>query len=116
MTLTEEIRLCLRTPTFDNWQWADEEILLLMHQMYVDLDLPRKFAIDTAVLQKFLCQVYMNYNEVPFHNFQHCFTVSQMVSNCKHQLTSSIFHINRGGKMKINYGVSYFIEPLRKVQ
>jgi len=79
MTLTEEIRLCLRTPTFDNWQWADEEILLLMHQMYVDLDLPRKFAIDTAVLQKFLCQVYMNYNEVPFHNFQHCFTVSQMM-------------------------------------
>ena len=79
MTLTEEIRRCLRMPTFDNWQWEDEEILLLLQQMYVDLDLARKFDIDLDVLRKFLCQVYMNYNEVPFHNFQHCFTVSQMV-------------------------------------
>lgn len=80
MTLTEEIRRCLRMPTFDNWQWEDEEILLLLQQMYVDLDLLKKFDIDLNVLRKFLCQVYMNYNEVPFHNFQHCFTVSQMVS------------------------------------
>lgn len=80
MTLTEEIRRCLRMPTFDNWQWEDEEILLLLQQMYVDLDLLSKFDIDLDVLRKFLCQVYMNYNEVPFHNFQHCFTVSQMVS------------------------------------
>ncbi|KAI9560111.1 hypothetical protein GHT06_014121 [Daphnia sinensis] len=79
MTLTEEIRRCLRMPTFDNWQWEDEEILLLLQQMYVDLDLLRKFDIDLNVLRKFLCQVYMNYNEVPFHNFQHCFTVSQMM-------------------------------------
>ena len=79
MTLTEEIRRCLRMPTFDNWQWEDEEILLLLQQMYVDLNLCSKFAIDLDVLRKFLCQVYMNYNEVPFHNFQHCFTVSQMV-------------------------------------
>ena len=80
MTLTEEIRRCLRMPTFDNWQWEDEEVLLLLQQMYVDLDLCTKFAIDLDVLRKFLCQVYMNYNEVPFHNFQHCFTVSQMVN------------------------------------
>ena len=80
MTLTEEIRRCLRMPTFDNWQWEDEEILLLLQQMYIDLDLLNKFNIELSVLQKFLCQVYMNYNEVPFHNFQHCFTVSQMVS------------------------------------
>ncbi|XP_032793527.2 high affinity cGMP-specific 3',5'-cyclic phosphodiesterase 9A isoform X2 [Daphnia magna] len=79
MTLTEEIRRCLRMPTFDNWQWEDEEILLLLQQMYVDLDLLKKFDIDLNVLRKFLCQVYMNYNEVPFHNFQHCFTVSQMM-------------------------------------
>ena len=84
MTLTEEIRLCLRLPSFDNWQWADEEVLLLMHQMYVDLQLTTKFAIDSAVLRKFLCQVYMNYNEVPFHNFQHCFTVTQMVHSTFH--------------------------------
>lgn len=79
MTLTEEIRRCLRMPTFDNWQWEDEEVLLLLQQMYFDLDLVGKFSIDPLVLRKFLCQVYMNYNEVPFHNFQHCFTVSQMV-------------------------------------
>lgn len=87
MTLTEEIRRCLRMPTFDNWQWEDEEILLLLQQMYVDLDLLSKFDIDFDVLRKFLCQVYMNYNEVPFHNFQHCFTVSQMVRQIKSPAT-----------------------------
>ena len=90
MTLTEEIRRCLRMPTFDNWQWEDEEILLLLQQMYVDLDLLSKFDIDFDVLRKFLCQVYMNYNEVPFHNFQHCFTVSQMVRQIKSPATVSV--------------------------
>jgi high affinity cGMP-specific 3',5'-cyclic phosphodiesterase 9 len=83
LKLTEEIRRCLRMPTFDNWQWEDPEILLLLQQMYVDLNLAgpgSKFGIEMPVLRKFLCQVYMNYNEVPFHNFHHCFCVSQMVT------------------------------------
>lgn len=96
MTLTEEIRRCLRMPTFDNWQWEDEEILLLLQQMYIDLDLLRKFNIELSVLQKFLCQVYMNYNEVPFHNFQHCFTVSQMVRRPRSLCHLSIVMSSRG--------------------
>ena len=32
------------------------------------------------VLQRWLYEVYCHYNHVPFHNFQHCFMVTQMVS------------------------------------
>lgn len=88
LTLTDEIRQCLRMPTFDNWQWEDEEILLLLQHMYTDLQLTTKFPIELTVLRQFLCKVYMNYNEVPFHNFHHCFCVSQMVSKLAHYPSS----------------------------
>ncbi|KAG7215655.1 hypothetical protein INR49_022010 [Caranx melampygus] len=31
------------------------------------------------VLQNFLFEVYCHYNNIPFHNFQHCFCVTQMM-------------------------------------
>ncbi|XP_067006021.1 high affinity cGMP-specific 3',5'-cyclic phosphodiesterase 9A [Anabrus simplex] len=77
--VSEEVRLRLRQPTFDSCQWEDEEILLLLQQMFIDLDLPSKFGIEMTVLRAFLYEVYKNYNEVPFHNFRHCFCVAQMM-------------------------------------
>lgn len=67
-------------PTFDSRQWEDEELLLLLQQMYLDLNFCAKFAIDINILRNFLYEAYKNYNEVPFHNFRHCFCVAQMVS------------------------------------
>ena len=32
------------------------------------------------VLNEWLRQIYKHYNNVPFHNFKHCFMVTQMVS------------------------------------
>lgn len=55
-------------------------MLVLLQQMFVDLDLPARFGIDLVVLRNFLAEVYDHYNEVPFHNFRHCFCVAQMVS------------------------------------
>nr|CAD7259867.1 unnamed protein product [Timema shepardi] len=79
VSLSEEVRRCLRQPSFDCCQWEDEEILVLLQQMYLDLDFLTKFNIDLRVLRNFLFEVYTNYNEIPFHNFKHCFCVAQMM-------------------------------------
>lgn len=80
VVLTKETCQLLREPTFDNWQWEDEEMLVLLQQMYLELELPKKFDIEINILRNFLVRVYHNYNYVPFHNFRHCFCVTQMVS------------------------------------
>lgn len=80
VAVSDEVRHRLRQPTFDGCQWEDEEVLLLLQQMYIDLDLTSKFCIEMPVLRRFLYEVYNNYNEVPFHNFRHSFCVAQMVS------------------------------------
>eukprot|EP00057_Strongylocentrotus_purpuratus_P026302 XP_011680776.1 PREDICTED: high affinity cGMP-specific 3',5'-cyclic phosphodiesterase 9A [Strongylocentrotus purpuratus] len=80
LQLTDDIREYLRQPTFDNWQWEDAEMMLLLQQMYIDLDFIAKFNIEMPILQNFLFEVFRHYNNVPFHNFKHCFCVSQMVN------------------------------------
>lgn len=80
MTVSSSVREWLRSPAFDARQWEDEELLLMLQTMFVELDLPQKFNIPLPILRNFLYEVYNNYNEVPFHNFRHCFCVAQMVS------------------------------------
>ncbi|KAL1491435.1 hypothetical protein ABEB36_012034 [Hypothenemus hampei] len=77
--VSDTIRQWLRMPTFDARPWEDEELLLLLQQMYLDHDFCRKFAIDLTTLRNFLYEAYKNYNDVPFHNFRHCFCVAQML-------------------------------------
>ncbi|VEN42033.1 unnamed protein product [Callosobruchus maculatus] len=77
--VSDAIRQWLRMPTFDARPWEDEELLLLLQQMYLDHDLCSKFAIDIQTLRNFLYEAYKNYNDVPFHNFRHCFCVAQMM-------------------------------------
>lgn len=54
-------------------------MLLLLTVMFSDLDFLTAFHIETRVLQSFLVEVYCHYNNIPFHNFQHCFCVTQMM-------------------------------------
>lgn len=61
-------------------QWEDAEIMVLLQVMYTDLDFTASFNIEAEVLQHFLFEVYRRYNNIPFHNFKHCFCVTQMVS------------------------------------
>ncbi|XP_020916920.1 high affinity cGMP-specific 3',5'-cyclic phosphodiesterase 9A [Exaiptasia diaphana] len=77
--LSEETRNILKKPTFDNWQWDEEEMLYLLQQMYIDLGLLNAFRIERATLQQFLYEVYRHYNPTPFHNFRHAFCVTQMM-------------------------------------
>ncbi|XP_031414354.1 high affinity cGMP-specific 3',5'-cyclic phosphodiesterase 9A-like [Clupea harengus] len=79
LEVSEDVRAYLKTPTFDNWQWEDAEIMVLLQVMYVDLDLVSTFSIELEVLQGFLYEVYRHYNNIPFHNFKHCFCVTQMM-------------------------------------
>lgn len=78
--ISDHVRQWLRLPTFDARPWEDDELLLLLQTMYLDHDLCSKFAIDITTLRNFLYETYKNYNDVPFHNFRHCFCVAQMVS------------------------------------
>ncbi|XP_071580619.1 uncharacterized protein Pde9 [Temnothorax nylanderi] len=79
VTVSSNVREWLRSPAFDARQWEDEELLLMLQTMFIDLDLPQKFNIPLPILRNFLYEVYNNYNEVPFHNFRHCFCVAQMM-------------------------------------
>ena len=55
-------------------------MLLLLQQMFVDLNLTKRFSVELDTLRRFLFRVFENYNVVPFHNFRHGFCVTQMVS------------------------------------
>ncbi|XP_049920874.1 high affinity cGMP-specific 3',5'-cyclic phosphodiesterase 9A-like isoform X2 [Epinephelus moara] len=79
LQVTEEVRENLKTPIFDNWQWEEAEMLVLLQVMFTDLDFLTAFHIELEVLQNFLFEVYCHYNNIPFHNFRHCFCVTQMV-------------------------------------
>ncbi|XP_053482525.1 high affinity cGMP-specific 3',5'-cyclic phosphodiesterase 9A [Ictalurus furcatus] len=79
LEVSEEVRQYLKTPTFDNWQWEDAEIMVLLQVMYTDLEFISTFNIELDVLQHFLYEVYKRYNNIPFHNFKHCFCVTQMM-------------------------------------
>ncbi|KAJ1563359.1 High affinity cAMP-specific and IBMX-insensitive 3',5'-cyclic phosphodiesterase 9A, partial [Cladochytrium tenue] len=69
----------MKHPTFDIWAWSDNELLLLLQVMMESLGLVEAFSIDTTKLRRFLLAVKYAYNENPFHNFRHCFCVTQMM-------------------------------------
>ncbi|XP_076472240.1 high affinity cGMP-specific 3',5'-cyclic phosphodiesterase 9A-like [Babylonia areolata] len=77
--LSSEVREELRKTRFDNWQWDFPEMLVLLRQMFIDLRLIYTFNIQMPVLQNWLFAVFSKYKHVPFHNFEHAFTVSQMM-------------------------------------
>lgn len=79
-TFSEEVRNALRLPAFDSYEWSDADIIHLMQTMFIELGFIDKFNIPVDTLREWLYEVYKHYNEVPFHNFRHCFCVAQMVS------------------------------------
>ena len=51
-------------------------MMLIMIMIITDDDC----VFQVPVLHEWLYEIYKNYNQVPFHNFKHCFMVAQMVS------------------------------------
>ncbi|KAM7365799.1 hypothetical protein PAMP_016704 [Pampus punctatissimus] len=75
----QEERQQVRRKFLNMRQWEEAEMLVLLQVMYTDLDFLTAFHIELEVLQNFLFEVYCHYNNIPFHNFQHCFCVTQMM-------------------------------------
>ncbi|KAM4889180.1 high affinity cGMP-specific 3',5'-cyclic phosphodiesterase 9A isoform 2-T2 [Thomomys bottae] len=77
--LSPETVEALRKPTFDVWLWEPNEMLSCLEHMYHDLGLIRDFSINPVTLKRWLLCVQDNYRDNPFHNFRHCFCVTQMM-------------------------------------
>ncbi|KAL1373416.1 hypothetical protein pipiens_005184 [Culex pipiens pipiens] len=77
-TLPDEVKAALRLPAFDSYEWEDWDVIHLMQTMFVELNLLDKFQIPPETLREWLYEVYKHYNDVPFHNYRHCFCVAQM--------------------------------------
>ncbi|XP_038668954.1 high affinity cGMP-specific 3',5'-cyclic phosphodiesterase 9A-like [Scyliorhinus canicula] len=83
-TLSEETIEALKQPTFDIWQWAPNEMLSCIEYMYHDLGLVQEFNINGITLKRWLLCIQENYRDNPFHNFRHCFCVTQMMHGMIH--------------------------------
>ena len=46
--MTDNVKEYLRQPTFDNWQWDEPEMLVLLRQMFLDLHLTTTFNIEVC--------------------------------------------------------------------
>ncbi|XP_072253887.1 high affinity cGMP-specific 3',5'-cyclic phosphodiesterase 9A [Leuresthes tenuis] len=77
--LSKDTIEALRLPTFDAWQWEPNEMLSCLEHMYHDLGLVKDFNINPITLKRWLLCIRENYRNNPFHNFRHCFCVTQMM-------------------------------------
>ncbi|CAD5112439.1 DgyrCDS1661 [Dimorphilus gyrociliatus] len=78
-TLSQETIAYLKQPTFDIWHWEPNEMLSLLEHMYHELNLVQEFNINPITLKRWLLCIQENYRNNPFHNFRHCFCVTQMM-------------------------------------
>jgi high affinity cGMP-specific 3',5'-cyclic phosphodiesterase 9 len=69
----------VKKPTFDVWNYKENELIYIFLEIFKDLGLLEAFKIDRPTLIKFLATIRKSYNPNPFHNFRHCFCVTQMM-------------------------------------
>ncbi|KAG9333408.1 hypothetical protein JZ751_012720 [Albula glossodonta] len=55
------------------------KMLSCLEHMYHDLGLVKDFSINPITLKRWLLCIHDNYRNNPFHNFRHCFCVTQMM-------------------------------------
>uniref|UniRef100_A0AAY5EIL9 PDEase domain-containing protein n=1 Tax=Electrophorus electricus TaxID=8005 RepID=A0AAY5EIL9_ELEEL len=60
------------------------KMLSCLEYMYHDLGLVKEFTINPITLKRWLLAIQENYRSNPFHNFRHCFCVSQMMYGMIH--------------------------------
>ncbi|XP_015219054.1 high affinity cGMP-specific 3',5'-cyclic phosphodiesterase 9A isoform X7 [Lepisosteus oculatus] len=82
--LSQETIEALRKPSFDVWLWESNEMLSCLEHMYHDLALVKDFNINPITLKRWLLCIHDNYRNNPFHNFRHCFCVTQMMYSMIH--------------------------------
>ncbi|ROL53327.1 High affinity cGMP-specific 3',5'-cyclic phosphodiesterase 9A, partial [Anabarilius grahami] len=60
------------------------KMLSCLEYMYHDLGLVKEFNMNPITLKRWLLGIQENYRTNPFHNFRHCFCVSQMMYGMIH--------------------------------
>ncbi|XP_018432343.1 PREDICTED: high affinity cGMP-specific 3',5'-cyclic phosphodiesterase 9A [Nanorana parkeri] len=83
-TLSSETIDALKKPTFDVWHWEYNEMLSCLEFMYHELGLVQEFNMNPMTLKRWLLCIQENYRNNPFHNFRHCFCVTQMMYGMIH--------------------------------
>uniref|UniRef100_A0A8C8SDV0 High affinity cGMP-specific 3',5'-cyclic phosphodiesterase 9A n=1 Tax=Pelusios castaneus TaxID=367368 RepID=A0A8C8SDV0_9SAUR len=107
--LSQETIEALRKPTFDVWLWEPNEMLSCLEHMYHDLGLVKDFNINPITLKRWLLCIHDNYRNNPFHNFRHCFCVTQMMysmislCNLQVQISSMNYQINARTELAVRY-------------
>ena len=77
--IDDEVKAALKTPDFDCFSYTHEQLTEVLAFFYDALGLVEAFGLHRSVIARFVDAVRRNYNDTPFHNFLHCFNVSQMV-------------------------------------
>ncbi|XP_062258428.1 high affinity cGMP-specific 3',5'-cyclic phosphodiesterase 9A isoform X2 [Platichthys flesus] len=77
--LSQQTIDALKKPYFDVWLWEANEMLSCLEHMYHDLGLVKDFNINPVTLKRWLLCIHDNYRNNAFHNFRHCFCVTQMM-------------------------------------
>ncbi len=62
---------------FDAFLYTDDQLVVIVKQMFDRLDLVDHFKIDCVVLERFLLAVKQTYNNNPYHNWRHACDVAQ---------------------------------------
>nr|KAJ3419872.1 hypothetical protein HK105_006404 [Polyrhizophydium stewartii] len=78
-TFSDDIRKWLRSPTFDNWQFDDNELIALFELLFEEMNLMTEFDIKPATLRKFLHVVRENYN----NNMYGIINVTELINKLK---------------------------------
>ena len=81
---SETTKQWLKSPTFNNWEWDEQELVGLLALMYEELGLVEQVNINQKCLKSFLGTIRGQYNCTPFHNFKHAFCVTQMCYTILH--------------------------------
>lgn len=77
----------LKTTSMDMWKYSELELMYLLSCMFDEFGLLQEFNISRDVLIRFLNMIRDSYNDNPFHNFKHCFCVTQMVFDPNYRCT-----------------------------
>ena len=59
---SDDIRASLKLPSFNNWEWDSNELVMLIVQIFYDLGLVEYFKIDTYALYTFILTCRDSYN------------------------------------------------------
>ena len=70
----------LQTFEYDVWSKSEDDLVVLLNQMFDEFGLLEMFKVDLATFKKFLLKVRSQYiSKNPYHNFYHGFDVTQTV-------------------------------------